>query len=438
MPSRQILHARYVFPVRGEPIENGFVGIEDGRIADVGKTPPRGERIDLGNVAILPGFINAHTHLEFSGLSQPLGTPGMGFVDWISKVIEWREGHRLDPVMTIAMGLQECGKEGVTSVGNISQLEPKNAYENFAVDGIGFVEIISPNRDIISPTVDFSSKQFNAEKIELISSKRDLLTQIVNFNPKNSIAHNDEETASWVFGLSPHAPYSVHSDVLEMLVGVSSLLKFPLAMHLAESREEMQLLREGTGPFRDFLEERNLFDPANFPGGKRPLDYLKLLAAASRALIVHGNYLDDAEIAFLAQRAASMAVVYCPRTHAFFRHDSYPLEKMLAAGATVALGTDSRASSPDLSMLAEMRFAARQHPRIGRERILQMGTIDAARALGRVEEIGSLEAGKAANFAVVKLPAENSDYPYRLLLESEEPVVQTWFHGRSVAVSAPT
>ena len=96
MPHRRILHARFVFPVSGEPIENGFVVIEDGRIADIGKTPPSGARIDLGNFAILPGFINAHTHLEFSGLSQPLGTPGMGFVDWIREVIEWRGGHRLD------------------------------------------------------------------------------------------------------------------------------------------------------------------------------------------------------------------------------------------------------------------------------------------------------------------------------------------------------
>ena len=174
-----------------------------------------------------------------------------------------------------------------------------------------------------------------------------------------------------------------------------------------------------------------------FPVGKRPFDYLKVLATAHRCLVIHGNYLDDAEIAFLAENAAKMAVVYCPRTHAYFRHAPYPLEKMLAAGVTVALGTDSRASSPDLSLLAEMRFVAKQYPQIDRRRILRLGTIDAARALGRAEEIGSLETGKAANLAVVALPDGNAADPYRLLLESECPVVQTWFRGSPVFTSPP-
>lgn len=410
MPYRRILHARYVFPVVGEPIENGFVSIEDGRIVEVGKTPPSGERTDLGNVAILPGLINAHTHLEFSGLSEPLGKPGMGFVDWIRKVIEWREGQRLDPAMAIAIGLRECGKEGVTSLGVISQREDlETAYEYSAADETRFIELIAPNRERIPGVIDFLQNDF----LELQAT-----TSTSSF--------------SWHLGLSPHAPYSVHPDLLEDVVAISADRNIPLAMHLAESREEMQLLREGKGPFREFLDERNLFDPADLPGGLRPLDYLKMLSAASRVLVIHGNYLDDAEIAFLADRAAKMAVVYCPRTHAFFRHDTYPLEKILAAGVTIALGTDSRASSPDLSMLAEMRFAARQYPQIGGERILKLGTLDAARALGRAEEIGSLEPGKAANLAVVALPEENSADPSRLLLESAGPVVQTWFRGRAV------
>ena len=112
------------------------------------------------------------------------------------------------------------------------------------------------------------------------------------------------------------------------------------------------------------------------------MDYLRLLASAHRALVIHGNYLDDEEIAFLGANAARMTVVYCPRTHDWFAHSPYPLEKMLAAGVAVALGTDGRGSSPDLSLLAEMRFAAQRHPAVRLDRILQMGTILAARALG--------------------------------------------------------
>jgi aminodeoxyfutalosine deaminase len=408
MLSRRILQARYVFPVAGEPIENGFVAIEKGRIAEVGTRPSSGERIELGNVAILPGLINAHAHLEFSGLSQPLGTPGMGFVDWIRGAIAWRRGQDLDSKPLVAAGLKECARHGVTTVGNISQPdETENAYRNAEADGTRFFEIIAPKIDFLPQPADFLQTEFS----RLLQA---------------------EGAADWQMGLSPHAPYSVHPELLQSIAAFSSVRECPLAMHLAESREEMQLLEEGAGPFRDFLEERNIFDPGVFPGGKHPLDYLKILAAAARVLIVHGNYLNDAEIAFLAAHADRMAVAYCPRTHAYFRHDPYPLEKMLAAGVTVALGTDSRASSPDLSLLAEMRFAAKRYPQIDRKRILELGTIDAARALGRENEIGTLKRGKTANLAVVALSEDKSGNPYQLLFETESPVVQTWFRGQRV------
>ena len=138
--------------------------------------------------------------------------------------------------------------------------------------------------------------------------------------------------------------------------------EMPLAMHLAESREEIEFLRDGRGPFRELLESRGGWDPTARPRGARPLDELRVLSRAHRALVVHGNYLDDEEIDFLGRQRRQMAVVYCPRTHAWFGHARYPLEKLLAAGAIVALGTDSRASSPDLSLLAEMRHVAREFP----------------------------------------------------------------------------
>ena len=118
MPFRRILYARYVFTAVGEPIENGFVAVEGGRIAEVGKSLPlSGEHIELGNVAILPGLVNAHTHLEFSGLSQPLGTPGMGFVDWIREVIAWRQCHLLESEHGHRLGHARMHPTGNNRVG---------------------------------------------------------------------------------------------------------------------------------------------------------------------------------------------------------------------------------------------------------------------------------------------------------------------------------
>ncbi len=127
------------------------------------------------------------------------------------------------------------------------------------------------------------------------------------------------------------------------------------------------------------------------------------MLARPSGMVVHGNYLDDEEIHFVGRQRGRMAVVYCPRTHAWFGLARYPLEKLLAAGANVGLGTNSRASSPDLSLLAEMREVARTFPALGRATILEMGTLGSARALGLDAQVGTLEPGKRANLAVHRL-----------------------------------
>ncbi len=233
-------------------------------------------------------------------------------------------------------------------------------------------------------------------------------------------------------GISPHAPYSVHPELLRKLIGLSSERKIPLAHHLAESREELELLRSGGGPFVPLLKEFDAWDPDAMLAGSRPLDYLRMLAEAHRALVIHGNYLNDEEIDFLAAHADRMSVVYCPRTHAFFQHDPYPLAKMLAAGVNLAIGTDSRASAPDLSPLAEMQFAAQQHRVISPDVLLRMITSAAARALGREEEFGTLTPGKLADMAIVQLPDRDAADPHELLLDPGCRVVATIFRGRPI------
>ena len=128
-------------------------------------------------------------------------------------------------------------------------------------------------------------------------------------------------------GISPHAPYTVHPGLLKRLVALAVEKKLPVAMHLAESREELELLATGTGPFRDLLVDRSMWDTEAIPLGSTPLDYLRTLAEAPRALVIHGNNLSDEEIGFLAAHRERMSVVYCPRTHAYFGHDPYPLEQ---------------------------------------------------------------------------------------------------------------
>lgn len=402
-PPRYSLKARWVFPVAGEPIPDGVVTLEGERIVAVGTTPAGDVPIeDLGGVALLPGLVNAHTHLDLSHLARPLGEPGMGFVDWIRRVIE----HRLEtrPDRPVERGIEESIRWGVTALGDVAQpANPREPYDAAPLDCTVFLELIGLEPERITSALE-------AARVHVTAGRR---------------------SARWQPGLSPHAPYSVHPRLLDALISRMGRERVPLAFHLAESREELELLGSGAGPFRELLQDMGVWTPGMIRPGTRPLDYLARLSRASRALVIHGNYLDDEEIALLAEHAERMAVVYCPRTHAYFGHVPYPLEKMLSAGVLVALGTDSRASSPDLDLLAEMRTASVKHPNVPRKVILRLATLAGAAALGRAHDTGTLEANKLANLTSVSLPPDAKGDPHELLFEGGGAVVRRWYRGRN-------
>jgi cytosine/adenosine deaminase-related metal-dependent hydrolase len=221
-------------------------------------------------------------------------------------------------------------------------------------------------------------------------------------------------------GLGPHAPYTVGPDLLRKVCELSAAERVPVAMHLAESREELELLRTHQGPLVDVLARLGAWHPDSLPLGLAPIDYLQLLATAHRALVIHGNYFDRDEFEFLAAHRDRMSLVYCPRTHAYFGHDPYPLAGMLTAGAHVAVGTDSLASNPDLSILSELRHIARHHPNLSRDAILRMGTLSGAEALGLAEKLGSITPGKRALLATIPLEQTTGE-PHDLLFGSSAP-----------------
>ncbi|MGD0382908.1 MAG: amidohydrolase family protein, partial [Thermoguttaceae bacterium] len=391
------LKARYVFPVSSGPIANCLVSIRGERIAAVGEHVAADTVEDLGNVAILPGLVNAHAHLVFSGLTKPLGEPGIGFVDWIYLI---RRESLKARIQAVKKGINECVRCGTTTIGEIAQGDlSMPLIENMKADGTAFLELIAPTADRVPAAMELAQTcltTFEGSGFEVRGSG---CTSYLSSEPRTP----NPEPLNWQVGLSPHAPFSVHVDLLQKIIELSVHRQIPLAMHLAESREEIQWLDEGKGPLKDLLMDLGICDPAAVSRFSRPLDYLEMLAVADRALIIHGNYLSRDEIGLLSDHAETMAVVYCPRTHDYFGHDRYPLERMLTAGATVCLGTDSRASSPDLDLLAEIRHVARHYPELSPQVILQLGTLEGAKALGRDGEIGSLQAGKYANLAVVSL-----------------------------------
>jgi cytosine/adenosine deaminase-related metal-dependent hydrolase len=393
------LRARWVFPVDQPPIEGGVVTIAGGRIVAVGENssgqPPR----DLGDVALIPGLVNAHTHLEFSTLERPLGQPNIAFPEWIRAVVEHRreqgkklvvetDGFQRFRRRAAQAGLKELQAGGTVAVGEIAT--PGWPRECFPAAGLTvtiFLELLGLEKKQ-QPSLLAMAKSFVGDILDAAAALRP--------------------------GLSPHAPYTAGSELVEEACKLSAAERVPVAMHLAESREELQLLGEHAGPLVEVLQSLGAWHPDAVPRGSRPIDYLEMLATAHRALVIHGNYLAAEEIEFLGSHRERMSAVYCPRTHAYFGHEPYPLAAMLAARVRVAVGTDSLATNPDLSLFRELRQISRTHRDVPPEAILRMGTLAGAEALGIQRELGSITTGKVARLAIVQLTATTGE-PYELL-----------------------
>jgi aminodeoxyfutalosine deaminase len=402
------VQARWLVPIDQAPIERGIVTIAAGKIVAVGENlsgrPPR----DLGDVALLPGLVNAHTHLEFSLLDKPLGEPGMAFPKWIGKVVEYRrtqakalmvetDGFQRFRRRAAERGLAEVEAGATVAVGEVAT--PGWPRECFPVAGLYstiFLELLGLDAN---------------QQDSLLAMAKSFVTDLQDVGRR---LHP---------GISPHAPYTVSPDLVRKVCELSAKERFPVAMHLAESLAEVELLASHSGPLVEQLQSMKAWHPGAIPRGIVPRNYLELLATAHRALVIHGNFLTDGDWQFLASRSDRMSVVYCPRTNSYFRQGRYPLAEMLAAGVRVAVGTDSLASNPDLSLLAELRHIVREHPAVPPEEILNLGTLAGAKALGLAERLGSIAPGKEASLVVAKLdsPAD----PWSVLTLESRPVVQS-------------
>ncbi|MBX3415592.1 MAG: amidohydrolase family protein [Pirellulales bacterium] len=407
------LKARYAFPVSRPPIENALVTIAGGRLVEVASATPHvdiPDTLDLGDVALVPGLINAHTHLEFSHFRQPLGQLGQSFPDWIREVVAWRRRGAAPPTERPATtGLRELAATGTTTVGEIATAGW--SPDDFAASPVAatvFYELIGLDRARIEPNLAAACDHL---------ARRRVANDVVN----------------WQAGLSPHAPYTVHPQLFARLTTLSAAEQIPLAFHLAESREELELLSTGSGPFRTLLQDLGAWQPGAIARGTRPLDYLRELTRAHRALVIHGNYLTEEEAALLARHADRMALVYCPRTHAYFGHERYPLARRLAAGVAVALGTDSRASNPDLSLWEELRHVAAHHRELSPAQVLELGTLAGAKALGLQADRGTLEAGRRADLAVIALTQATGADPHELLFAEGTRAITTIRAGNVTA-----
>ena len=370
----QVLSARWIIPVTGNPINGGWVRIQDGRVVEMGSKPAPCHAQPLGDVAIFPGLVNAHTHLEFSDCQRPIGESGISLPEWIGKVISTRQSSdETSREQAIGIGIGELVKTGTCLAGEITTPPCEYPVNESGLDLVPFAEVLGLNAER------------GSQRLELARSN-------LRRYPQG--------------GVSPHSPYSTSRETLGACFELARKHHRPIAMHVAESPAERELLRTGTGPFADALQSLGVWEIEQFPWPESPfLKLIEQLASAPRSLLVHGNDLNESEIRLLAEYP-HITVVYCPRTHHFFRYDSHPVDQLLSSGVRVALGTDSRASNPDLNLWNEVQFLLNHRSDLDPLSVFRMATWSGSQALGRTD-IGCIRPGCIAKFGMVRSDASS-------------------------------
>jgi cytosine/adenosine deaminase-related metal-dependent hydrolase len=377
-------HAAWVLPVSEPPLRDGWVAVDRGRIVAVGRRAPGDARaepgvedVDLGHVALMPGLVNAHTHLELSYMHDRV-PPASDFVTWIRGVVDTRRQQPDARAPEILEGVERAIAHaiacGTAVVGDISNtLVPFEPLARSELAGVVFYEILRFNAPDPAAVVDQACRSIEA------------------------LTPTERVRAS----LAAHAPYSVAPLVFRAIRRAMDKDPFaPCSVHLSESPAEVEFIQSGTGPWRRFLEDVGAWNAAWVPPASSPVEYLDASGFLHERLIaVHGVQMTEKDLARLAARR--MTLVTCPRSNGHTGAGAPPLGEFYASGVRVAIGTDSLASAPDLNVFAELATLRALAPSVPAASMIESATKNGAVALGFDADYGTIEAGKRARLLAV-------------------------------------
>ena len=404
------LAAPWIVPVLAPPIRDGAMLVDDlGRVAAIGRdtvdevpAPPDVPAEYFPDTVLLPGLVNAHTHLELTGLGPLLDEPD--FPSWIRR-LRALKAERTDEQFEIAaeQGIRDCWAAGVTTVGDTGDTgSVARAIFRLRGRGVAFQEVFGPYPDQCD---------------ESLSGLQAAIAGLRQYASPNGVR----------LGVSPHAPYTVSAPLYRAVGRWARQEELGIALHLAESQDESLLLADATGGFAGAWARRGI--PAPQPLGMSPASWVDHhMRLDFDTLCIHAVHVDADDIALMAARKVTVA--HCPLSNRAHAHGDAPLAAMLAAGIEVGVGTDSVLSVGTLDLIAEAR-AARWIGGISAARALELITHEAAVAIGYDDVAGWLRVGGMADVAAISLSGEMDD-PVEDILTGRGAVLATFVGGREV------
>lgn len=409
-----VFRAAWVVPVAGPPIRDGWVAVDEGRIVAVGgpgdPAPPRGDAagesattVACGAVALMPGLVNAHTHLELSWLRGRI-PPASSFTRWVLRLMFERRIRPDDPTRAVRDAIAEAEAAGTIALADVANtLISAGPLAEGGLSAVVFHELLG-------------------------FGPRDVAAQLADARRQLAACPSGSNLS---YRLAPHAPYSTSPELLRAIADAVAGEQPPCtSVHVAESPEEIELLGAGTGPWRAVLTALGAWRADWSPPGTRPVTYLADLGVLRPgSLAVHGVHLTDRELAWLAEH--DVTLVTCPRSNRWVGVGAPPVDRFVASGVRVAVGTDSLASAPDLNVFAELRTLRELAPAVPARTLLAWATRGGAEALGLDDELGTLAPGRRGRFLAVEVPDGVTDVEEYLVSGVAPPAVR-WIDGTRV------
>ncbi len=386
-----VVEAGWLLPIAGEPVRGGRVAIEGGLVVAVGgELQEREPDLVCADSVILPGLVNAHTHLELSYLKEAV-PPSEDFVGWVEGLLARRAetDETSDPAAHAAAlaAARSMHAAGTVAVGDVSNtLRTPAVLAEAGLAGVVFHELVG-------------------------FGQGDRPAQVREARARADAASTDAVRVM----LAAHAPYSVSRELFEAIrEDLGTRPGDVSTVHVAEGLEEVQFLKSGDGPWRGVLDRLGVWNPDWRVPAVSPVAYLDDLGLFDgRVLAVHGVQRDGQDLARL--RATGTTLVSCPRSNQWVGAGAPPVDAFYASHVHVAFGTDSLASVPDLNLFAELAEAHRLAPRVPARWLVESATAVGAAALGLRARFGTIEPGKSAALLRVRLP-EGAEDPEEYLV----------------------